>query len=92
MANQVLDELAASARIEEALDYVRFDEIARLADRASSYWRSTMLAAVSALRQLSAARIVVAAPVIAASACREIQRQADEVVAALIPERFYAVG
>jgi putative phosphoribosyl transferase len=53
---------------------------------------STMLAAVSALRQLSAARIVVAAPVIAASACREIQRQADEVVAALIPERFYAVG
>jgi putative phosphoribosyl transferase len=53
---------------------------------------STMLAAVSALRQLSAARIVVAAPVIAASACREIQRQADEVVAVRIPERFYAVG
>jgi putative phosphoribosyl transferase len=53
---------------------------------------STMLAAVSALRQLSAARIVVAAPVIAASACREIQRQADEVVAVMIPERFYAVG
>jgi predicted phosphoribosyltransferase len=52
---------------------------------------STMLAAVSALRQLSAARIVVAAPVIAASACREIQRQA-EVVAVRIPERFYAVG
>jgi predicted phosphoribosyltransferase len=48
---------------------------------------STMLAAVSALRQLSAARIVVAAP-----ACREIQRQADEVVAVMIPERFYAVG
>jgi putative phosphoribosyl transferase len=53
---------------------------------------STMVAAVSALRQLSAARIVVAAPVIAASACREIQGQADEVVAAMIPERFYAVG
>jgi putative phosphoribosyl transferase len=53
---------------------------------------STMLAAVSALRQLSAARIVVAAPVIAASACREIQRQADEVVAVMIPERFYAIG
>ena len=51
-----------------------------------------MLAAVSALRQLNAARIVVAAPVIAASACREIQRQADEVVAVMIPERFYAVG
>jgi putative phosphoribosyl transferase len=53
---------------------------------------STMLAAVSALRQLNAARIVVAAPVIAASACRQIQRQADEVVAVIIPERFYAVG
>lgn len=53
---------------------------------------STMLAAVSALRQLNAARIVVAAPVIAASAYREIQRQADEVIAVMIPERFYAVG
>ena len=51
-----------------------------------------MLAAVSALRQLNAARIVVAAPVIAASSCREIQRKADEVVAVMIPERFYAVG
>jgi putative phosphoribosyl transferase len=53
---------------------------------------STMLAAVSALRQLNAARIVVAAPVIAAFAYREIQRQADEVIAVMIPERFYAVG
>ena len=53
---------------------------------------STMLAAISALRQLNAARIVVAAPVIAASGCREIQRKADEVVAVMIPERFYAVG
>ena len=53
---------------------------------------STMLAAVSALRQLNAARIVVAAPLIAASSSREIQRKADEVVAVMIPERFYAVG
>ena len=51
-----------------------------------------MLAAVSALRQLNAARIVVAAPIIAASACREIQRKADEMVAGMIPERFCAVG
>jgi hypothetical protein len=28
-----------------ALDFLRFDEIARLADQASSYWRSTGLAA-----------------------------------------------
>ena len=53
---------------------------------------STMLAAVSALRHLNAARIVVAAPVIAASACRDIQHQADEVIAVMIPEGFYAVG
>jgi hypothetical protein len=45
VADPVLDEPAASPRIEDALDYVRFDEIARLADRASSYWRSIMLAA-----------------------------------------------
>jgi predicted phosphoribosyltransferase len=53
---------------------------------------STMLAAVSALRQLNAARIVVAAPVIAASTYREIKRHADEVVAVMLPEIFYAVG
>jgi predicted phosphoribosyltransferase len=53
---------------------------------------STMLAAVSALRQLNAARIVVATPVIAASTYAEIQRAADEVAAVLVPEHFYAVG
>jgi putative phosphoribosyl transferase len=53
---------------------------------------STVLAAVSALRQLNTTRIVVAAPVIAASSYREIQRAADEVVAAMVPEHFYAVG
>ena len=40
---------------------------------------STMLAAVSALRQLNAARIVVAAPVIAGSTYYEIRRAADDV-------------
>jgi putative phosphoribosyl transferase len=53
---------------------------------------STMLAAVSALRQLNAARIIIAVPVIAASSYREMQRTADEVTAVIIPERFYAVG
>jgi putative phosphoribosyl transferase len=53
---------------------------------------STMIAAISALRQLNAGRIIVAAPVISGSAYREIERQADEVVAVMIPERFYAVG
>jgi predicted phosphoribosyltransferase len=53
---------------------------------------STMLAAVSALRQLNAAHIVVAAPVIAASTYGEMQRAADEVAVVLVPEHFYAVG
>ena len=53
---------------------------------------STMLAAVSALRQLNAARIVVAAPVIAASTYSDTQRAADEVAAVMMPEHFYAVG
>jgi putative phosphoribosyl transferase len=53
---------------------------------------STMLAAVSALRQLNAARIVVATPVIAKSTYSEIQRAADEVAAVLVLEHFYAVG
>jgi hypothetical protein len=39
------DERATPARIEDALDFVRLDEIGRLADLASSYWRSIMLAA-----------------------------------------------
>jgi predicted phosphoribosyltransferase len=53
---------------------------------------STMLAAVSALRQLNAARIIIATPVVAASTYREMQRAADEVDAVVVPEYFYAVG
>lgn len=53
---------------------------------------STMLAAVAALRQLEAARIVVAAPVIAGSTYYEMRRGADDVAAVLVPENFYGVG
>jgi putative phosphoribosyl transferase len=53
---------------------------------------STMLAAVAALRQLNAARIIVAAPVIAGSTYYEIRRAADDVAAVIVPENFYAVG
>jgi hypothetical protein len=45
MARPVLDKPAASHRIEDALDYVRLDEIARLAGLAASYWHSVELAA-----------------------------------------------
>ena len=53
---------------------------------------STMLAAVAALRQLNAARIIVAAPVIAGSTYYEIRHAADDVAAVIVPENFYAVG
>jgi putative phosphoribosyl transferase len=53
---------------------------------------SSMRAAVTAVRQLHPARIVVAVPVGAPSTCREMQQIADEVVCARMPEPFSAVG
>jgi predicted phosphoribosyltransferase len=53
---------------------------------------STMIAGVGALRQQDARRIVVAAPVIAASTFPEIRRVADEVVAVLVSDEFGGVG
>jgi predicted phosphoribosyltransferase len=53
---------------------------------------STMIAAVAALRQLKAGRIVVAAPVIARSTFYQIHHAADEVAAVIVPQEFYGVG
>jgi predicted phosphoribosyltransferase len=53
---------------------------------------STMLAAVAALRQLNASRIVVAAPVIAGAAYYQMRQAAEDVAAILIPDRFRSVG
>jgi putative phosphoribosyl transferase len=53
---------------------------------------STMMAAIGALRQLNAGRIVAAAPVIAASTYYQIREAADDVAAVTVPENFYAVG
>lgn len=53
---------------------------------------STMRAAIAALRQLKAARIVVAVPVTPASTCRELQAMADQVVCLATPETFFTVG
>jgi putative phosphoribosyl transferase len=53
---------------------------------------STMVAAVAALRQLGAGRIVVAAPTIARSTCDYLRKIADDVVAVIMPEEFYGVG
>ncbi len=53
---------------------------------------STMRAAVAALHQAKPKRIVVAVPVAAASTCRDLRGEADEVVCLHMPEPFYSVG
>jgi putative phosphoribosyl transferase len=53
---------------------------------------STMRAAVAALRRQGPARIVVAVPIGAPETCAEFDREADEVVCAMTPQPFYAVG
>src|SRR5881398_2431909 len=53
---------------------------------------ATMRAAVKALRQCGAAKIVVAVPVGPPDTCHEIEEQADETVCLSMPEFFQAVG
>src|SRR5436305_1067347 len=53
---------------------------------------ATMRAAVKALRQRRAAKIVVAVPVGPPDTCKEFEDEADEVVCASAPEFFQAVG
>lgn len=53
---------------------------------------STMRAAVLAVRRLRPARVIVAVPVGARDTCEAIREVADEVVCALMPEPFFAVG
>ena len=53
---------------------------------------ATMRAAVKALRQRGAAKIVVAVPVGPPDTCREFEEEADETICASIPEFFQAVG
>ena len=53
---------------------------------------ASMLAAVRAVRAYGPARVVVAVPVGPASACRDLAREADDVVCATMPPGFEAVG
>jgi len=53
---------------------------------------ATMRAAVRALRQRGASRIVVAVPVGAPETCRELEAEVDETICAISPEYFQAVG
>lgn len=53
---------------------------------------STMRAAAVALRRRAPARLVVAVPTAAAQICDELRHEVDDVVCAITPEPFYAVG
>jgi putative phosphoribosyl transferase len=53
---------------------------------------ASMLAAVRAVRAAQPASVVVAVPVGPPSACRQLGREADEVVCATMPTSFEAVG
>lgn len=53
---------------------------------------ATMQAAVKAVRKAEPARIVVAVPVGSSDTCREMSKEADEVVCYCTPNPFHAVG
>lgn len=49
-------------------------------------------AAITALRQLGPARIVLAAPVAPASTCKRLRPEVDDLVCLHAPQAFYAIG
>src|SRR5258708_7273418 len=53
---------------------------------------ATIHAAIEALRQLQPARIVVAVPTASPEACEEMRAKVDDVICAITPEPFNAVG
>src|SRR5262249_29265257 len=53
---------------------------------------ATMRAAAAALRQQQPDRLIIAVPVAARSTCEELRDVANEVICAVTPEPFYAVG
>src|SRR5260221_5359815 len=53
---------------------------------------STMRAAAEALRRLGPARLVIAVPVGSPEICDTFRDQVDDVVCAITPDPFYAVG
>jgi putative phosphoribosyl transferase len=53
---------------------------------------NTLLGTIQLLRKSKPGRIIVAVPVASALAVEKLSKQADEVVALIIPEEFYGVG
>ena len=53
---------------------------------------ATMLAAIKALRAQQPARIVVAVPTGSPETCEQLKEEVDDVICAITPEPFHAVG
>lgn len=53
---------------------------------------ATMMAAVKALRQQQPARIIVAVPTASPEICQQLKAEVDDVICAITPEPFHAVG
>jgi predicted phosphoribosyltransferase len=53
---------------------------------------ATMRAAVAALCQQQPARLIIAVPMAAAETCEALRAEVDEVICAVTPQAFYAVG
>ena len=53
---------------------------------------SSMRAAAAALRQQTPLRLIVAVPVAAAETCDALAEEVDEIICAITPEPFFAVG
>ena len=53
---------------------------------------STMRAAIAALRELRAGRVVVGVPVASPDTCEELRSEVDELVCVETPEPFYAIS
>jgi putative phosphoribosyl transferase len=53
---------------------------------------SSMRAAITALRQMKPAQIVVAVPVAPQSTCKRLKSEVDHLVCVYMPEEFYAIG
>jgi predicted phosphoribosyltransferase len=53
---------------------------------------ATMHAAIKALRQQEPAHIVVAVPTASLETCNELRSEVDDIICAITPEPFYAVG
>jgi putative phosphoribosyl transferase len=53
---------------------------------------ATMHAAVVAIRQQEPARLIVGVPISSPETCAAFQDEVDEIICAVTPEPFYAVG